>query len=103
MSTAVELRPASAERASYYDKYVSSVGARDIVAILRGQLETTLEFLRSIPESKGAFRYADGKWSIKEVVGHVTDAERIFAHRAFRIGRGDKTPLSTFDHDSYVV
>ncbi|PYP89276.1 MAG: DinB family protein [Blastocatellia bacterium AA13] len=103
MSTAVELRPSSNEYAPYYDKYVTRVGAGDIVAILHEQLEITLELLRSIPESKADFRYAEGKWSIKEIVGHITDAERVFSHRAFRFGRGDKTPLPTFDHDSYVV
>ena len=62
----------------------------------------TLGVLRAIPDSRGEHRYAPGKWSIKELIGHVVDGERVFSYRALRIGRGDETPLPGFEQDDYV-
>src|SRR5690349_5562055 len=95
-------RPAADEYNAYYDRYISKVPEGDIAQTLSAQLSTTLAFLESIPESKGDHRYAPGKWTLKEVILHVIDAERIFAYRALRIGRGDKTPLASFEQDDYV-
>lgn len=95
-------RPATTEYATYYERYVSLVPEGDILDTLRRQLESTLELLRGIDEEKSDSRYAEGKWSIKELVGHVTDGERIFGYRALRFARGDETPLPGFEQDDYV-
>ena len=96
-------RPDPTEYDPYFGKYISLVPDGDIVSILSSQVENTLALLRTITEQRGGHAYAPGKWSIKEVVGHVTDAERIFAYRALRIGRNDKTPLAGFEQDDYVA
>jgi hypothetical protein len=97
----VATRPESNEYAPYYDKYISLVPEGDILVILEKQLPATLALL-SRPESDGDFRYAPGKWSVKESLGHVIDAERVFSYRALRISRNDKTPLAGFEQDDYV-
>jgi hypothetical protein len=96
-------RPDSNEYASYFGKYVSLVPGDDIVKTLGGQMEETLACLRGLSESQGESRYAPDKWSIKEVIGHLIDAERIFAYRALRFARNDQTPLSGFDENNYVL
>lgn len=95
-------RPDESEYLAYYQRYVALVPDGDILATLAAQNKDTLALLRGLPEEKGAFRYAPGKWSIKELVGHVTDTERIFATRALRFGRKDSTPLPGFDENDYV-
>ena len=95
--------PDASEYAPYYGTYVSKVSAGDIVETLATQNEATIALVRSIPEDKGGARYAPGKWSIREVVGHVTDAERIFTYRALRFARADHTPLASFDENTYVT
>jgi len=94
-------RPESNEYAPYYDKYISLVAEGDILVTLQNQLPVTLALLAR-PESDGDFRYAPGKWSVKESLGHVIDAERVFSYRALRISRNDKTPLAGFEQDDYV-
>lgn len=96
------MRPGSGEYAEYYDRYISLVPEGDIVATLSNQLESTLALLRSINESQANKRYEPDKWSIKELVGHIIDGERIFAYRALRFARNDQTPLSGFEQDDYV-
>ncbi|HET6647754.1 MAG TPA: DinB family protein [Pyrinomonadaceae bacterium] len=95
-------RPDTTEYLSYYDKYISMVPDDDILAVLESQMEDTAGFLGTIPESQASFRYAPDKWSIKELVGHVIDGERVFAYRALRFARNDKTPLPGFEQDDYV-
>lgn len=95
-------RPEETEYLSYYGKYVSLVPEGEILATLGQQVNETLELLRNIPESQGGFRYAPGKWSIKELVGHMLDGERIFAYRALRFARNDRTPLPGFEQDDYI-
>lgn len=102
MSSTIAARPASSEYASYYDRYVSKVPQGDILTLLKQQKSETLKLLAGIPEERGAYRYAEGKWSIKEVLGHIIDAERIFAYRALRFGRGDTSELPGFEQDDYV-
>ena len=102
MSTAATSRPQASEYAPYYERYISKVPDGDIVGTLGRQLEETLALIRGIPEARGDFRYAEGKWSIKELLGHVIDSERVFAYRALRFGRGDTTPLSGFEQDDFV-
>ena len=96
-------RPAATEFAPYYARYIDPVPDGDVVATLEAQLAETLALLGGIPEPRGTHRYAPDKWSIKEVVGHVSDSERIFAYRALRIARFDETPLAGYDQDPYVA
>jgi uncharacterized damage-inducible protein DinB len=102
MTTSATERPASDEYAPYFEQYVSLVPEGDVVARLGQQLDTTLRLLRAIDEDQANHRYAPDKWSIKEVIGHLIDAERIFAYRALRISRGDATPLAGFEQNDYV-
>jgi hypothetical protein len=102
MSRSAIGRPAPTEHAPYYEKYVSLVPEGDIVSTLGSQAQTTLSLLGSIPEAQADSRYAPDKWSIKEVVGHVIDCERIFAYRALRFARNDPTPQPGFEQDDYV-
>ena len=95
-------RPQPHEYDPYYHKYVALVPAGDIIAILREQLAGTVEPLRAVPAAAERFAYAPGKWSIREVVGHLSDVERVFGYRALRFARGDATPLAGFDENLYV-
>lgn len=101
MSTTIT-RPAADEYAPYYAGYVRRVPEDDLRGALRAQLGTTLALLRGIGESRGDHRYAPDKWTIKEVIGHIVDTERIMSYRALRIARGDTTPLAGFEQDGYV-
>ena len=95
-------RPNQTEYLPYYEKYISMVPDGPIISILSNQNAETLELLAGIPESQAGFRYAPDKWSIKELVGHVIDSERIFAYRALRFARNDKTALPGYEQDDYV-
>lgn len=95
-------KPDETEYLPYYARYISLVPDGDLLAVLSQQLEATLALLGSIPESQAGFRYAPDKWSIKELVGHVIDSERIFAYRALRFARNDKTPLAGYEQDDYI-
>jgi hypothetical protein len=95
-------KPEATEYAAYYGGYVSLVPEGDILTILSKQLNETLSLMRSIPESAGNFCYAPDKWSVKELIGHIIDSERVFAYRALCIARGDRTPLPGFDEKEYV-
>jgi hypothetical protein len=95
-------RPETSEYIPYYGKYIALVPDGDLVDTLRGQIGETLSLLRTIPEERASYRYAPGKWSIKEVVGHLADVERIMTYRALRIARGDSTPMPGFDENAYV-
>jgi uncharacterized damage-inducible protein DinB len=96
-------KPEPTEYDPYFWKYIDLVPDGEIVAILSSQIENTIGLLRTVSEDKAAQSYAPGKWSIKEVVGHIVDSERIFVYRALRIGRNDKTPLAGFEQDDYVA
>lgn len=95
-------RPEPGEYAAYFDRYISLVPGADILTTLESQRRQTLLLLSGRDEADGDFRYAPGKWSAKEVLGHVCDTERIFAYRALRISRGDSTPLAGFEQDDYI-
>lgn len=95
-------RPNKNEYAEYYHKYVEKVPNGNIVEILETQLKTMINFFSMITEEKSKFRYADGKWSIREVLGHIIDAEKVFAYRALRFSRNDKNPLHGFDENYYI-
>ena len=94
--------PDPSERLPYYGRYIALVGQGDIVETLIDQQQKTVEGLSAIDGERANFRYAPDKWSIKEVLGHLTDTERIFAYRALRIARGDQTPIEGFEQDDYV-
>ena len=95
-------RPTESEYAPYYGKYVRLVPDGHIVATLTRQIADTLALLRGVSEEQGAHRYEPGKWSIKQVLGHMADTEQIFAYLALRIARGDKTPIPGFEQADYV-
>jgi len=101
-SNLVIARPQAGEYAPYYDRYISLVQGEDILNTLDQQRRETMTLLCGRDEEDGDFRYAPGKWSAKEVLGHVCDTERVFAYRALRISRGDATPLEGFEQDDYV-
>ena len=103
MSSARTVCPATSEYAEFYAGYVALVPEGDVVASLRDGRERMKEALGTLPESTGERRYAEGKWTVRTVIGHMIDAERIFSYRALRIARGDTTPLPSFDQDAYVV
>lgn len=95
-------RPEPGEYAPYYDRYISLIPGTDILGTLDEQRRKMLLLLCGRDEADGDFRYAADKWSMKEVLGHVCDTERIFAYRVLRISRGDRTPIEGFEQDDYV-
>lgn len=95
-------RPAPTEYAPYYANYISQVPEEDVLAALESQLADMLAVLRGTPESQGDVRHAPFKWSVKEVVGHLADCERVMGYRALRFARSDDTPLPSFDENAYV-
>lgn len=102
MSTLPIDRPGPGENATYYDTYLARVPDGDVLARLAEQNRRLIAGLAGLGEEKAGFRYAPGKWSVKEVVGHLMDAERVFAYRALRFARADLTPLPGFDEDAWM-
>ncbi len=99
-------RPEAGEYAPYYERYISLVQSTaetpDILAALNQQRRETMLLLSGRTEADGDLRYAPEKWSVKEVLGHMNDTERIMSYRALRIARGDATPIEGFEQDDYV-
>ena len=102
MNTRIVGRPEPDEIPSYYVGYIKRVPETDPVMVCAAQIEETAALLRNLSDTDAMYRYSRGKWSIKEVVGHLADTERIMAYRALRIARGDITPLPSFDENAYV-
>jgi hypothetical protein len=96
------LRPQSGEYAPYYERYISLVPGNDILAALDEQRRQTLLLLSARSEADGDLRYAPDKWSLKELLGHLNDTERIMSYRALRIARGDQTPIEGYEQDDYI-
>jgi uncharacterized damage-inducible protein DinB len=96
------IAPDATEFAPYYGKYTSRVKTENIIATLESQAVQTKALFGAVSEADAGFRYAPEKWSIRQMLGHVTDSERIFSYRALRIARGDKTPIEGFEQDDYV-
>ena len=96
------MRPVQGDYAPYYENYIKLIEGEDILRILNEQNKKTQDILNSFSEHRGNYRYADGKWTVKEVVGHLLDTERVFAYRALCISRGEKKTLPGFDQDDYV-
>ncbi len=95
-------RPEAGEYAEHYATYISKVPGTNILGILESQRLQMSQLFAGRTERDGNFRYAPGKWTIKEVLGHITDTERIFTYRALRIARCDQTPLASFEQDDFV-
>lgn len=92
------------EYAPHYQPYINAVGAEaDLIEELEISMHRTVRFMQEIPMDKFDYRYAEGKWTIKEIIQHLIDAERIFAYRALRFSRNDMTPLASFDEDAYAT
>jgi len=96
-------RPETDEAPAHFVGYISKVTESDPVAVLASQIDVTAALLRGLSDADALKRYAPGKWSVKEIVGHLADTERIMAYRALRIARGDETPLPGFDENAYVL
>jgi len=96
-------RPGDGEFGPFFGAYVSLVPEADVLAVLEGQAAVVRRLLATVPPRLETHRYGAGKWSVREVVGHMADAERVFGYRAFCIGRGEQAPLPGFDEEQYVA
>lgn len=99
----MDRRPSANEYNPYYETYVGKVGEGPILSTLSQQGADIAVFFRNLPADRWDYSYADGKWTIKEVLLHIIDTERVFIYRALRVGRKDSTPLPGFDQDPYVI
>lgn len=95
-------RPDLTQVPEWYHVYINQVKENDLLLAIEDQTRSFLKFIKQIPEEKRNYRYAKGKWTIKEVLQHIVDAERIFAYRALCIARGEKASLPSFDENSYA-
>lgn len=96
------MRPQQGDYNPYFDNYISLVKGENILAVLESNSKTTHDFLTSIAEEKGNYRYADGKWNVKQVIIHITDTERVFAYRALSIARDNSVLLPGFDENTWA-
>lgn len=96
-------RPGPDEYLAYYGKYVALVPDGDFLALLQQQNDETTALLKDLTPMQGDYAYAPDKWTVKEVIGHLCDAERVFAYRALRFARADTTDLAGFDENTYVL
>ena len=101
MPTTIQ-RPGADEHSPYYSAYIALVPDGSLVDLLFDQQLESLRMLRGVDDERGLFAYAPGKWTIKEVIGHLCDTERIFTYRALRFARGDEQPLAGFNENTYV-
>ncbi|HDR8184019.1 TPA: DinB family protein [Bacillus thuringiensis] len=99
----MQIRPKVSEYNSYYATYTNLVSDGNIIHILEQQMKETNLLLKRISDSEGLFRYAPTKWSIKEVIGHIADTERIMAYRLLSIARGEAAELPGYNDDMYVL
>src|SRR6266852_3132326 len=96
-------RPLESEYAPYYQSYIARVAEEEILPVLRSQLDDLDVLLGGVAPERETYRYAEGKWSIRELVGHLIDAERVFGYRAFCIARGESRNLPGFDENEYML
>lgn len=97
------MKPPESEYPAYYHRYIAALGDVDLAEILRTEVQVIESLGALMNDDDALFRYAEGKWSIKEVLGHLIDCERVFAYRAMCIARGEAQPLPGFDEDAYVA
>lgn len=102
MSDIILTRPSQSEYSDYYHRYVQCVPDDNVIPYLAVQLEAVDALLGHLSDEQADTRYSLDKWTVKEVVGHMSDTERIMSYRMLRIARGDTTPLASFDQDDYV-
>ncbi|NOT52030.1 MAG: DinB family protein [Chitinophagaceae bacterium] len=96
-------RPDLTRVPEYYHKYIDQVEGDDITKVFKSQTKSFLKFLDEIPRKKRDYKYAEDKWTIKEVLQHIIDTERVFAYRALCFARKDATPLPSFDENTYAA
>lgn len=96
-------RPDPSEYGEFYAGYVAHVPEDDVLAVLEAQIEEIGRLAAAVPAERESFRYAPGKWSVRQVFGHLADGERVFGYRATCIARGDDTPLPGYDQDAYMA
>lgn len=96
-------RPAENEFAPFYTKYIANITENNVLPVLARQLQDVETVLNGINPERETYTYALGKWSIRELIGHLIDSERIFGYRAFCISRGEKAPLPAFEENDYVA
>ena len=102
MGSSERRRPEKNEYDDYYDRYIRLVPDGDIIEILNAQLEATCRLLKTIPIEKEEYRYAEGKWTTKEILGHIIDTEWVFAYRGLSFARSIATPLPGIDQDEFM-
>jgi len=90
------------EYSSFYKNYITILGEVNLLEVLNNSLENLISTLKNLPEDKLQYRYEEGKWTIKELIQHIIDAERVLSYRALRFSRNDTTNLQGFDEDWYV-
>lgn len=95
-------RPQAGEYADYFDTYIRKVPEGNLSSLLEKQVDDVISLLGNLSEEQGMYRYAEGKWTLKEVLGHISDTERIMSYRLLRIARGDTTPLPGFEEGLFV-
>lgn len=103
MSEAGLTRPQASEYDPHFEPYVSKVPEEQVIPVLAAQRAELRQLVSGLAEERGDYRYAPGKWSIREVLGHLVDSDRLFGYRALCIARGDAQPLPGFDEDAYVA
>ncbi len=96
-------QPKPGDYAPYYQKYLDAASTVDNALDLLAQQSDVLAFMATWPEDQAGHRYADGKWTVTQVIGHMSDTERVFAYRLLRIARGDATPLASFDENAFQL
>ena len=99
----MDIKPAIGDYPAYYANYINLVGEGSLQEILLKQLEEMTAMISHVNEEQANYRYAEGKWTLKEVIGHIADTERIMAYRLLRFARGDQTALAGYDDNSYVL
>jgi len=95
-------RPETSEYDAYYERYVSRVAGEDVIPVLGSQPAELRSMFSNVADDRGSYTYAEGKWTLKEVLSHLIDGERMFAYRVLRISRGDETPIEGFEQDGYI-
>lgn len=96
-------KPAAGDYAPYYQKYLDAAASVESATDLLNQQADVLAYMATWPEDKAGHRYAEGKWTVAQVIGHMSDTERVFSYRLLRIARGDATALAGFDENAYQV